>query len=437
MNDLPRTAAVPARRFLSVVRPVVEARTWVVSGYLLLTGLTSVFWWTVLVTGFTVGVGMLTIWVGVLILAVLPVLWRAGARLERRLVGSALGVEISSPYREQPEGSVLTRGRAVISDPATWKDLAYLLVLIPLGWLWSTVTLAGWADVLGLVFAPLYYYALPGGHLWWFGWSHWAPLLSMATLPTALLACLVGLVLLAPAAWLVRGLGHLHGLLARALLGPSDKQALAARAAALAESRDHAVDAAVAERHRIERALHDGAQQRLTSVAMDLGMAKGKLETDPEAGRELVETAHSEVKRAIAELRDLARGIRPAVLADRGLDAAVSDLTRRCPVPVQVYVEAGLRVPEPVEETAYFVLAEALTNVAKHAHATRTWVTVARVGETVRVEVADDGAGGAAPSSGSGLAGLSDRVAGLSGTLEVSSPLGGPTTVCAELPCVS
>jgi signal transduction histidine kinase len=311
------------------------------------------------------------------------------------------------------------------------------VLLVPLGWLWSVITFGAWANVLGLVFAPLYYYALPEGHLWWFGFNHWAPGLAEATLPTALLACLVGLVLTVPAAYLTRGIGFLHSRLARALLGPSEKQSLAARAAALEVSRDRTVDAATAERHRIERALHDGAQQQLVSVAMGLGMARSKLEADPAAARELVEQAHVETKRAIAELRDLARGIHPAVLADRGLDAALSDLARRCPVPVQVNVEADPRPPETVEEAAYFVVAEALTNIAKHAGANLATVTIGRTASTLAVEVFDDGAGGAAPSLGGGLAGLSGRVEGLGGTLTVSSPSGGPTTVRSELPCGS
>jgi signal transduction histidine kinase len=419
------------------VRPLVQARTWVVTGYLLLLFVTATVWWTVLVTGFALGAGLLLVWVGLPILAALPILWRTGARLERVLAGRMLRVEIAPPYRAIPSGSLLSRARAVLADPATWKDLAYLLLLIPLGWLWSLVTLTVWANVFGLVFAPLYYYALPEDHLWWFGWYQWSPLLTEATLPTALLACVIGLILTVPAAWLVRGMAHLHGLLARALLGPSEKQTLTAQAAALRVSRDHAVDAATAERHRIERALHDGAQARLVSVAMQLGMAKGKLEVNPEAGRELVETAHVEAKQAIAELRDLARGIYPAVLADRGLDAALSDLARRCPVPVQVTIEPVGRLPVAVEETAYFVIAEALTNLAKHASATHASLSITRAGEALAVEVTDDGAGGAEPSPGSGLAGLSDRVAGLGGSLQVSSPAGGPTTLRAELPCAS
>jgi signal transduction histidine kinase len=194
------------------------------------------------------------------------------------------------------------------------------------------------------------------------------------------------------------------------------------------------VDAAEDERRRIERDLHDGAQQRLVALAMDLGMAREKLRTDPQAATELVGEAHEEAKRALAELRDLARGIHPAVLADRGLDAAISALAARSPVPVGVDVATG-RLPGPVESTAYFVVAEALTNAAKHARAGELAVRIARQGDLLVVEVTDDGAGGADPARGNGLRGLADRVAAIDGRLTVTSPPGGPTLVRAELPC--
>jgi signal transduction histidine kinase len=203
------------------------------------------------------------------------------------------------------------------------------------------------------------------------------------------------------------------------------------------------MDAAAAERRRIERDLHDGAQARLVALAMDLGMAKEKFTTDPDAARELVESAHAEAKRAIVELRDLARGIHPAVLTDRGLDAALSALAGRSPVPVEVSVELPARLPESVEVVAYYVVAEGLVNVARHAEATRAWVTVRPGWGIAVIEVGDDGGGGAevatAESNGlgpSGLAGLADRVAAVDGRLIVTSPPGGPTILRAELPVI-
>jgi signal transduction histidine kinase len=169
---------------------------------------------------------------------------------------------------------------------------------------------------------------------------------------------------------------------------------------------------------------------------MDLGMARAKLETDPAAATALVGEAHEEAKRALAELRDLARGIHPAVLADRGLDAAISALAARSPVPVGVDVATG-RLPDPVESAAYFVVAEALTNAAKHARAAEISVRISRHRDLLIVEVIDDGAGGADPARGSGLRGLADRVAAVDGQLTVTSPPGGPTVIRAELPCGS
>jgi signal transduction histidine kinase len=218
-------------------------------------------------------------------------------------------------------------------------------------------------------------------------------------------------------------------------LGPSRRARLTERVEELTESRSRVLAVALAERRRIERDLHDGAQQRLVSLAMDLGIARQKITTDPEAARALVEEAHGEAKRALGDIRDLVRGIHPAVLSDRGLDAAISALTDRCPLPVEVDVDLNDRPPEAVEATAYFVVAEALANVAKHAEASETCVTVRREpGDRLVVEVVDDGKGGADPETGTGLAGLRDRLAALDGRLFVESPTGGPTRVRAELP---
>ncbi|MDQ3913423.1 MAG: histidine kinase, partial [Actinomycetota bacterium] len=171
------------------------------------------------------------------------------------------------------------------------------------------------------------------------------------------------------------------------------------------------------------------------SLAMELGMAKEKMVTDPDAARKLVEEAHGEAKRALADIRDLVQGIHPAVLSDRGLDAAISGLADRCPIPVEVDVELDGRPPEAVETTAYFVVTETLANLAKHSGASEARVAVWQVPEDrLTVEVVDDGKGGADPEAGTGLAGLRDRLAALDGRLYVESPAGGPTRVRAELP---
>jgi signal transduction histidine kinase len=210
---------------------------------------------------------------------------------------------------------------------------------------------------------------------------------------------------------------------------------MTARVDMLSTSRSRVLDSAAQERRRIERDLHDGVQQHLTALAMDLGMAREKLESDPEAVSELVARAHDEAKSTLAELRQLVRGISPAILADRGLDAAVSALAARCPVPVIVDVELSKRPPDIVEMTAYFVVAESLTNIARHSGATKARVTVWEAGKRIIVEVWDNGRGDADAMRGTGLHGLEDRVAGIDGRLQVNSPPGGPTSIRAELPC--
>jgi signal transduction histidine kinase len=416
-----------------VLREPFRPRIWAATIYLLASMFVALCWHVVLAVGLTVGVGTLVIWVGVFVLALTVLAWRGGAWLERRWIGAMLGVHIPDPYRPLPPGSLWQRARVVAGDPATWKDLAYFVLLLPLGLAWFVLTTTVWLFALGFLTAPLWY-RIPGERLAMFnnGDTAWVVIDS---LPDALAATVVGAALCVAAAWAVRGMATVHGRLALALLGPSQGQ-LRARVEALEASRDRAVDSAEAERRRIERDLHDGAQQRLVALAMDLGMARAKLATDPAAATALVGEAHEEAKRALAELRDLARGIHPAVLADRGLDAAISALAARSPVPVGVDVSTG-RLPGPVESAAYFVVAEALANAAKHARADEIGVRISRHRDLLVVEVMDDGVGGADPAKGSGLRGLEDRVAAVDGRLIVTSPAGGPTVIRVELPCGS
>jgi signal transduction histidine kinase len=258
------------------------------------------------------------------------------------------------------------------------------------------------------------------------------------TLPEALAVAVVALPVAVLVGYLlITGLSQAHVALGRALLEPSRRARLAERVEELTESRSRVRAATLAERRRIERDLHDGAQQRLVSLAMELGMAKEKMVADPVVARKLIEEAHGEAKRALADIRDLVRGIHPALLSDRGLDAAVFALADRCPVSVEVDVELDGRAPEAVEATAYFVVAEVLANVAKHSGASGAQVAIRRERkpeDRLVVEVVDDGKGGADPEAGTGLAGLRDRLSALDGRLFVESPAGGPTRVRAELP---
>ena len=209
---------------------------------------------------------------------------------------------------------------------------------------------------------------------------------------------------------------------------------LRARVEELRASRTRIVEAGLGERRRLERDLHDGAQQRLVALRLSLRLARDHALRDPEGGAALIDEAMAELDAALAELRELARGIHPAVLTDRGLEPALDALASRAPLPVEVK-SAAADLPPAVESAAYFVVAEALTNVAKYASASRAEVSVARVNGHALVEVHDDGVGGADPGRGSGLAGLADRVAALDGRLDVDSPPGAGTTVRAAIPC--
>jgi signal transduction histidine kinase len=408
--------------------------TWRSALYLAVSLAFGLGWFVVLAVGLALSVGLLIIWVGVPLLALLMVAWRFGAVLERRLVRAAFGVPIPSPYRPLPAGrNPLAKLRSMAADPATWKDLLYLAVLFPITLVEFVVSVAVWAGTGTLLFLPVVV-AVSGGAEVNFGVSYWA-----GNPVEALPVSVVGVGFLVLAMYVTRVMAMGHAAFAALMLGPSPSQAenaaLRERTEHLRASRARGVDAAEFERRRIERDLHDGAQQRLLAVAMDIGRARAKLDEDPEGARALIEQAHAGTKEAISELRDLARGIYPAILTDRGLDPALSGLAGRAPVPVEVDVDLPERPPAAVESIAYFIVAESLANIAKYARATRASVRVAREDRWVVVEVVDNGVGGAVARPDGGLAGLADRAATIDGMLIVDSPPGGPTIVRADLPC--
>ena len=407
-------------------------------GYLLASfavAFVQVLWMTVVLT---VGGSLTLVVIGlpVLLAGVSGLRWTS--RRERIRILKLTGEQIPTPYREPgPSGNVLQRLLAHVSDPATWRDLVHLLVSATLGGAWFTAVAGIWAMTLGAVTLPLWYTALP---------EHRVPLMHVdgsqyyiSTLPSILAFAAVSLVF----AWLLGPTvlelaTRVQTGVGRALLGLSRPE-LDRREDALRTTRSQAVSAAEAERRRIERDLHDGAQQRLVALAMDLGRAKSKLKTgdeaDSEAAAQLVAEAHEGVKLALSELRDRARGIHPAVLTDRGLDAALSALAGRSPIPVEVDAALPWRPSPEVESAAYFVASEALANMAKHADATRAWIELELREGNLRMIVGDNGVGGAESNPGGGLAGLSDRIAPMDGILSVSSPLGGPTQIIMEMPC--
>lgn len=407
-----------------------DRRTWTRFAYLLATFPLGQFWFIALVTLISLGASLVIIWVGLPILWFVFLLWRRGAEIERDFVAWGLGIEIETPYRTEPAGPVRRKWAVRLGDPATWRDLVYLLLLFPLGIVWFTILAIVFALPLSLIATPIFFRWWPPFSFVGEGWQ-W---LVIDTTGEALVAAAFGVALLFLVPTVIKGMAAIHGAIAAALLGPAESARLSAEVQGLRVSRGRGLDAAEFERRQIERNLHDGAQQRLVALAMGLGMAREKLEDDPEAARALVDEAHEHAKLAIVELRDLARGISPAVLADRGLDAALSALAAQAPVPVDVSCRLVERLPAPVESTAYFVVAEALANVAKHSRATLAAVTVSREGDRLLVEIQDDGVGGA-DATGNGLAGLASRVEAVGGQLTIESPSGGPTVIRAELPC--
>jgi signal transduction histidine kinase len=416
---------------------VCSSLTWRSAVYLVTSLGFGLAWFAFLTVGLALSVGLLVVWVGVPLLATVMVAWRGGAMLERRLLRAAFGVTVPDPYRPMPASAgLLGRWRALAADPATWKDLAYLLLQFPIGIIEFVVSAAVWTAAGTFLFLPVIVMFEDRAVVNFGDGLFYTADDPLAALPMSV----VGVGLLVVALYTTRVMAVLHAVYGSLLLGPSPGQAervrLQARAEHLQASRARGVDAAEAERRRIERDLHDGAQQRLLAVAMDIGRARAKLDDDPEGARALIEQAHSGTREAIAELRDLARGIYPAILTDRGLDPAISGLAARAPVPVLVEVDLSDRPPAAVESIAYFIVAESLANIAKYARATRASVRITRETHWVVVEVTDNGVGGATAVPDGGLAGLADRAATIDGILTVDSPVGGPTVIRADLPCV-
>lgn len=351
--------------------------------------------------------------------------------IERSRAAALLDVDLPSPHEPLTARSWFGRLRERVKSKTRWKEIAYLLLLLPIAAVTTAVVMVTWCGSLALIGLPAYVGALPGDTAE-FGLFDVGQ--GVGTAVAALLG-VVGVVVVAP--WATIGVASAKTAIVRALLGPSRHADLEQQVTRLESSRTAAIDAAEAERRRIERDLHDGAQQRLVALAMDLGMARERFETDPQKAHQLVVDAHEEAKAALVELRELVRGFHPAILEDRGLDAALSAVVARSPVPVQLEVDVPRRPPSSVESAAYFVVSEALTNVARHSGATAARVSIARRGDRLAIDVTDNGRGGADPAAGTGLRGLEERVVSLGGWMQVLSPVGGPTSVLVELPCGS
>ncbi|CAL9295874.1 sensor histidine kinase [Streptomyces sp. SudanB66_2053] len=363
-----------------------DSHTWKEMAHLLTNLPVSIVGFVYAVTALSVGAGLTVTVIGLPLLALGLTGARVLGRLERARARAMLGVRVDepSPLPWRRSGGFWPGLWQAVKDPVGWRTFLFMLIRLPWGILTFTVTLTG-------LFV-----------LW--------PVL----------------------AFVVRAMADVDRAMVRGLLSPSDE--LEQRIAELESDRGVVVDTAAADLRRIERDLHDGAQARLVNLAMGLGLAKEKLLEDPDAAASMVEEAHGEVKLALQELRDLARGIHPAVLTDRGLDAALSSVSARCTVPVTVTVDLAERPAPAIEGIAYFTVSELLQNVSKHSRAHTASVEVWRSDNRLFLQVRDDGVGGASLDGGTGMRGLAERLGAVDGLFVVDSPEGGPTTVTAELP---
>jgi len=320
------------------------------------------------------------------------------------------------PYRPF-RGGILDIVRAEFADEARWRDVLYVAVDLPLTIIEFTVVGVAWALALTALTLPI-----------WFE--------PRASLPPIWLASVAGVLLLFVAASLSQIVIRLHRQVVAGLLCTSESRALRREVETLRQSRSAVIDVEASELSRIERDLHDGAQQRLVMLSIDLGLASERIDTDPEGAKELMRSSQEQAREALAEIRQLVRGIAPSILLDRGLVPAIESITGRGPIRTSIRSELapGTRLSAAVERTAYFVASEALANVAKHSGASNCEVRVRLEGGQLVIEIWDDGKGGAIVAPGGGLAGLASRVAGVDGTLTVTSPSGGPTLIRAAIP---
>jgi len=373
---------------------------------------------------------LVTVVVGIPLTLIFVRVLRVLADWHRLWSVNVMGLPIARPYRQEPTGNWLGRLQAIATDRATYRDLLWVLADATVGF---TMTLLPITFLLGALFYLAYplLVAVTPENVFGHPFGPWLILdwqLSFMMYPLALLC-------FALFWWTTPPLMRGYARMTRAFLAPTEKSRLANRVVQLTESRAETVDTQAAELRRIERDLHDGAQARLVSLGMSLGMAESLLASDPNAAGELLAEAREATGLALSELRDLVRGIHPPVLADRGLDGAVRALAMASALPVEVGIDLPGRPPAPVESAVYFAVAETLTNSAKHSGATSAWIRIAYTDGRLGVMVGDDGRGGATQAVAGGLHGIERRLAAFDGTLVLASPIGGPTIVTMELPC--
>jgi len=418
----------PGTLLRNFVLSPLDPASWRAAGAILMGLFIGTFSFALLAALFSTGGSFLIVLVGFAVVEIARIV----ARVERwRMTLVDPRPLRAHTYRTYGHG-LRAAAEAEFMDENRWRDVIYVLVSFPLTILEFVVCVAVWATSFALLVSTLAYFviAVAAGDRMPASLSNGAPILLVAV------AFVLGLFLLAVAASMSRGLMRLHRAVVEGLLCTNEREELRLRVETLRESRSAMLQVEATELRRIERDLHDGAQQRLVMLAIDLSLASDRIESDPAGAKALMNDAREQARQALAELRDLVRGSAPAILLDRGLVAALGSVAGRCPVPtiVESALAPGERQPHAVERAAYFVVSEALTNVAKHASATRCEIRCRREGDRLIVEVWDNGVGGAAVAPGGGLAGLRDRVEALDGVLLIDSPAGGPTLLHAEMP---
>jgi signal transduction histidine kinase len=416
---------------LTIVQRPFTAACWRETLYLLIGFVAATAAFTFVVTGLALSLSLSILVVGLPIAVAFIYLNRLFCNLDRLLARLVLDAAIERPYRPLPPGSLLKRALSVITSPAAWRDIAWMVVSFPVALATFIAAVTAWATSLGLLTLPIWWRYNDSDDEGWIndllGRGHYDPI--------QLLGIPAGILLVFASAWLVRACALGQASLAAELLRPTREAELETRVESLTHTRAGAVDAAVTELERVERDLHDGAQARLVALNIDLGLAQQRLAAgDDDAVRTHIAEAREQAQVAMGDLRDLVRGIGPSILRDRGLEAALNSIAIGTTPPVNVEVQLPPGKPDAAETAAYFVCVEAIANAAKHAAAGRIDVQVRRDGSgRIVAEITDDGRGGADPVPRSGLAGLQQRVAALDGTLSITSPPGGPTIVRAEI----
>jgi signal transduction histidine kinase len=425
--------SLPAPAWSEPVRPRGVRRVFLDSGYALSAFFLALPAFVLVVVNLALGIGLIVLVGGLLLLWVAVMVARGFARFERIRLRGMLGKQAATPAYlcPRPEDGFWRKALLPLRDAQSWLDVVWCLVGLVTGTVAFSLAVAWWA-------------AAAGGLTYWF-WERWIPYepdenTTLAELlgfgegrhPEIVLNLVIGAVALVTLPLVMRFAAALHGSLAHVML--SSRAELQQEVRRVEGGRDAAREAEAASLRRLERDIHDGPQQRLVRLTMDLGRARRQLTDDPERVSETIDAALLQARETVDELRSLSRGIAPPLLVDRGLTAALGELTVRSEVPVEATIDVPDTLPPHVETAVYFVVAEALTNVAKHSEATRASVGVWMDNGGVEVRIEDDGVGGAHPAKGSGLAGLHQRVLAADGRLEVSSPPGGPTVVSAFIP---